>query len=45
MKAPDVKLVGALFARAVKDHSQNAEIWDAYIEFFVRQHLLRKDDK
>ncbi|GAA5845158.1 hypothetical protein JCM3766R1_002090 [Sporobolomyces carnicolor] len=33
VKRPDVPLVKALFARATKDHPNEVEIWDTFVEF------------
>lgn len=35
VKRPDVVLVKQLFERAIKDHPQELELWEAYLEFLV----------
>lgn len=35
VKRPDVVLVKQLFERAIKDHPQELELWETYLEFLV----------
>lgn len=40
VKRPDTPLVKGIFERAVKDHPNDIEVWEAYLEFLVRRSSL-----